>query len=136
MPSTPTPSVGLAALFLLPLLANWLFKEPMTSKHWLRRHICGGCGASWTDEHRLPPGGERGRLGLRGQLRRLPEALQARLGCDHREAPKRFRGLVRVQRTRRSRTDWYRSAAWALMCEVLSRVGGARALPGRFGEAS
>jgi hypothetical protein len=140
MPDTPTPWVGLvalAAMFLLPLLPNWLFEGPRTSKHWLRRHICGDYDAPWTDEHICTPGERETGPVLRGQLRRLPEALQAARVAIHREALKRFRGLLRVQRIRRSPTDWSLSAAWALMCEVPSRAGGAtRALPGDRGEAS
>lgn len=48
MPDSSIPWVGLAALaamFVLPLLPNWLFEGPRTSKHWPRRHICGDCGA-------------------------------------------------------------------------------------------
>jgi hypothetical protein len=58
MPDTPVPWVGLvalAAMFLLPLLPDWLFEGPRTSKHWPRRHICGDCGAPRTDEQRWPP---------------------------------------------------------------------------------
>ena len=48
------PWVGLAALlvmFVVPFLPDWLFEGPRTTKHWPRRHICGDCGALWTDGH-------------------------------------------------------------------------------------
>jgi hypothetical protein len=48
MPDTPIPWVGLAALaamFLLPLLPEWLFEGPRTIRHRPRRHICSDCGA-------------------------------------------------------------------------------------------
>jgi hypothetical protein len=86
MPDTPTPWVGLAALaamFLLPLLPDWLSEGPRTSKHRLRRHICGDCGAPWTDEHICTPRESETRPILRGQLRRLPEAVHgARAAID------------------------------------------------------
>jgi hypothetical protein len=49
-----TPWVGLAALilmFLIPFLPSWLFEGPRTVKHWPRRHVCGDCGAPWTEGH-------------------------------------------------------------------------------------
>jgi hypothetical protein len=78
MPHTPTPWIGLAALvamFVLPFLPSWLFEGPRTIKHWPRRHVCGECGALWTDDHvcRLPEAAAAGRP-LRGELRRRPAA--------------------------------------------------------------
>jgi hypothetical protein len=78
MPHTPTPWIGLAALvamFVLPFLPSWLFEGPRTLKHWPRRHVCGECGAPWTDDHvcRLP-GAAAARRPLRGELRRRPAA--------------------------------------------------------------
>jgi hypothetical protein len=74
MPDTPVPWVGLAALaamFVLPYLPDWLFEEPRTSKHWPHRHICGDCGAPWTDQHTCTlVEGEPGPP-LPGELRRL-----------------------------------------------------------------
>jgi hypothetical protein len=88
MPDAPTPWVGLvalAAMFLLPLLPDWLFEGPRTSKHWPRRHICGHCGAPWTVRHICTPRESEAGLVLRGQLRRLPEALHsARAAIDRR----------------------------------------------------
>jgi hypothetical protein len=90
MPDTPIPWVGLAALaamFLLPLLPGWLFEGPRTSKHWPHRHICGDCGAPWTDRHVCSPTereagpplwGELRRLGPPAQLERRPEVRIAR----------------------------------------------------------
>ena len=68
-----TPWIGLVALvamFVLPFLPAWLFEGPRPVKHYPRRHICGDCGAPWTQGHvcavdRTPP--QR----LRGQLRRV-----------------------------------------------------------------
>jgi hypothetical protein len=54
MPHTPTPWIGLAAvaaMFLLPLLPDWLFEGRRTVKHWPRRHVCGWCDAPWTEGH-------------------------------------------------------------------------------------
>lgn len=73
MGNVNTPWIGLVALvamFVLPFLPAWLFEGPRTVKHYPRRHICGDCGAPWTDGHvcavdRTPP--QR----LRGQLRRV-----------------------------------------------------------------
>ena len=68
------PWAGLAALiamFVIPFLPSWLFEGPRTVKHWPRRHVCGDCGAAWTEGHvcllevadAAPP--------IRGELRRL-----------------------------------------------------------------
>jgi hypothetical protein len=54
MSHTPIPWVGLAALvamFVLPLLPNWLFEGPQTIKHRPHRHICADCNAPWTKNH-------------------------------------------------------------------------------------
>jgi hypothetical protein len=48
------PWVGLAAIvlmFLIPLVPDWVFDGRRTVKHWPRRHVCGECGARWTDGH-------------------------------------------------------------------------------------
>jgi hypothetical protein len=71
------PWIGLAALvamFLIPFLPGWLFEGPRTVKHWPRRHVCGECGAPWTDDHvcASPPAGRD--VPLRGELRRLRPA--------------------------------------------------------------
>lgn len=83
MPDTPIPWVGLAALaamFLLPLLPDWLFEGPRTVKHRPRRHICGDCGAPWTHAHTCTPVEHEPRPRLRGELRRLgpPAELEPR----------------------------------------------------------
>ncbi len=83
MPDTPIPWVGLAALaamFLLPLLPEWLFEGPRTIRHRPRRHICGDCGAPWTNEHICAPQASTMGPLLRGELRRLdaPAELQPR----------------------------------------------------------
>ena len=139
MPDTPTPWVGLAALaamFLLPLLPDWLFEGPRTSKHWLGRHICGHYALPGPASTFAPPGRARPARSFVASCAGFPRPFTA-LGLQStREAPERLRGLVRVQRIRQSPTDRYRSAAWALICEVVSRAGAARALPGHQGEAS
>jgi hypothetical protein len=69
------PWAGLAALvtmFLIPFLPDWVFEGRRTTKHWPRRHVCGDCGAPWTDGHACetdvdPPGPGP----LRGELRRI-----------------------------------------------------------------
>jgi hypothetical protein len=76
--TTPVPWVGLLALvamFVIPFLPDRLFDGPRTQRHWPRRHICGVCGADWTNGHACElseqepalPSGRR----LRGELRRL-----------------------------------------------------------------
>jgi hypothetical protein len=111
MPDSPTPGVGLvalAAMFLLPLLEQFL--------HPGRARAARSFVASYAGFSRpfMAPG------------------LQS-----PQEAPERFRGLVRVQRIRWNPTDWCRGVAWALMCEVPGRAGGAtRALADIRGEAS
>jgi hypothetical protein len=55
---TKIPWVGLLALiamFVIPHLPDWLFEGPRTVKHWPRRHVCGACGAPWTDGHACAP---------------------------------------------------------------------------------
>jgi hypothetical protein len=76
MRHVPVPWFGLAALlamFVLPFLPAWLFEGPRTVKHWPRRHVCGACGAPWTDGHSCAPGAIPAAPAprLRGQLRRL-----------------------------------------------------------------
>jgi hypothetical protein len=118
MPDTLVLWVGLAALaamFLLPLLPDWLFEGPRTSKHWLRRHICGDCGAPGPTSTPAPPGRARPARSFVASCAGFPKPFAAPGLQSTRQAPVRFRGLVRVQRIRRSPTDWYRSAAWALM---------------------
>jgi hypothetical protein len=53
-PHVDTPWIGLAALvamFAIPFLPSWLFEGPRTIKHYPRWHVCGDCGAPWTDGH-------------------------------------------------------------------------------------
>lgn len=67
------PWLGLAALvsmFVIPYLPSWLFEGPRTVKHWPRRHVCGVCGAIWTEGHTCPPVAPVAGP-LRGELRRL-----------------------------------------------------------------
>jgi hypothetical protein len=79
MAHDPVPWIGLLALvamFVIPFLPGWLFEGPRTVRHWPRRHVCGECGAAWTEGHTceltrpeptLPARRER----LVGELRRL-----------------------------------------------------------------
>lgn len=95
-----TPWVGLAALvamFVIPYLPDWLFQGPRTVRHWPRRHICGHCGAPWTDEHacRLDGGGFLARL--RGSLHRR------RATRTGRELEQPARQLTRLRNQRRNR---------------------------------
>ena len=74
MPHAPTPWVGLAALvamFVLPMLPNWLFEGPRTFKHRSRRHICADCSAPWTSDHDCTAELREVVEPLRGELRRL-----------------------------------------------------------------
>jgi hypothetical protein len=85
MPNSPVPWVGLAALaamFLLPLLRDWLFRGARTSKHWLGRHSLATARSRDQRAHLHPRESQAG-LVLRGQLRRLPETLHgARAAID------------------------------------------------------
>src|SRR4029450_7793993 len=69
MAHNPVPWIGtlaLVAMFVIPFLPDWIFEGPRTVRHWPRRHVCGECGAGWTDGHvwqtrpRPRPGGEGG----------------------------------------------------------------------------
>jgi hypothetical protein len=42
-----------------------------TIRHRPHRHICGDCGAPWTDEHTCPPEARKTGPSLRTELRRL-----------------------------------------------------------------
>lgn len=72
------PWVGLAALlimFLIPFLPDWLFERPREIKHWPRRHVCGDCGAPWTDGHTCAPEESTAAyLPLQGELRRWQQS--------------------------------------------------------------
>jgi hypothetical protein len=70
MGRNPVPWIGLLALvamFVLPFLPDWIFEGPRTIRHRPRRHVCGECGAAWTDGHSceaaesepMPPGRSR-----------------------------------------------------------------------------
>jgi hypothetical protein len=69
-----TPWIGIAAvvaMFLLPLLPDWFFEGPRTIRHWPRRHVCGQCGAPWTDGHACAPEAGDRRFPLRYELHRV-----------------------------------------------------------------
>jgi hypothetical protein len=83
MPHTPIPWVGLAALaamFLIPMLPDWLFEGPHTIKHRPRRHVCADCNAPWTDDHTCHAQTSQEGPPLHAELRRLapPAELQQR----------------------------------------------------------
>jgi hypothetical protein len=77
MRDNPVPWIGLAAvlaMFIIPFLPDWLFEGPRTAKHWPRRHVCGGCGAAWTEEHTCKPDASGSyHSPLRGELRRAKQ---------------------------------------------------------------
>ena len=81
MRSSSTPWIGLAALivmFVLPLLPDWLFEGRRTIKHRPRRHVCGDCGAPWTEEHTCALDARRiDLLPLRAHLRRADQQRSA-----------------------------------------------------------
>jgi hypothetical protein len=63
--------VALVAMFLVPLLPDWVFAGRRTVKHWPRRHVCGDCAAPWTDGHRCQS--EQADPPLRVELRRVAQ---------------------------------------------------------------
>jgi hypothetical protein len=134
MPDTPVPWVGLAALaamFVLPLLPDWLFEGPRTSKHWLRRHICCDCGAPWTDEHLCTLRESQAHPVLRGQLRRLPQALHgARAAIDRRGPGAVLRPGARAAHSAEPNRSVSQRRLGAHVREVPSRAGATRTLPG------
>jgi hypothetical protein len=141
MPDAPTPWVGLAALtamFLLPLLPDWLFEVPRTSKHWPRRHICGNCGAPWTDEHTCTPRESESRPVLRGQLRRLPDAVHGARAAINPAGPGPVsRPGARSAHSAEPNRSVSQGRLGAHVRDGSSRAGSAaRALPGHQGEAS
>jgi hypothetical protein len=72
-----TPWIGLAALvamFVIPFLPSWVFEGPRTIKYWPRRHVCGICGAPWSDGHTCEQEADLAGPILRGELRRLGTA--------------------------------------------------------------
>jgi hypothetical protein len=75
------PWVGLAAIvlmFLIPLVPDRVFEGRRTVKHWPRRHLCGECGASWTDGHDCRADVEPASEPLKGELRRIARRSLAR----------------------------------------------------------
>jgi hypothetical protein len=79
MPHAPTPWIGLAALaamFIIPFLPTWLFEGPRTVRHRPRRHICGDCGAPWTNDHTCSPLIDAATPPLRAELRRHQPATE------------------------------------------------------------
>jgi hypothetical protein len=139
MPDSPASWVGMvgqAATFLVPLLPDWLFEGPRTSKHWLRRHICDDCGVPWTDGHTCTPGRARPARSFVASCAGFSGPLGARAAIDPGVlgAVSRPGGLSAHSA---KPNDRYHSPLWALMCEAVSRAGGAaRELAGDPGEAS
>ncbi len=65
--------LALLAMFVIPFLPDWLFEGPRTVRHRPRRHVCGDCGAPWTDGHRCAPETGAGGALPQGELRRLDQ---------------------------------------------------------------
>ena len=85
MPHAPTPWVGLAALvamFVIPMLPNWLFEGPRTVRHRPRRHICALCSAPWTSHHDCLAELSEVVPSARGALRRLDGRTALELGSQ------------------------------------------------------
>jgi len=104
MPHAPTPWVGLAALiamFLIPMLPNWLFEGPRTVRHRPRRHICALCSALWTSHHDCLAELPKVVPSVRGQLRRLDGRTALELGSQ--PPPPQHR---RSRSARRVGTNW------------------------------
>lgn len=79
MPDAPIPWAGLAALLamlIIPFLPGWLFEGPRVIRHWPRRHLCGDCGAPWTDGHACAPGMSLADPRLRGEIHRTEPAAE------------------------------------------------------------
>jgi hypothetical protein len=100
MSHTPTPWVGLAALiamFVIPFLPDWLFEGPRTTEHWPRRHVCGDCGAPWTNGHTCAPKTSAvGYPPLRAELHRPKQPnISPRPLTDRRTGHRSFKGLMR-----------------------------------------
>jgi hypothetical protein len=138
MPDTPTPWVGLAALaamFLLRLLPDWLFEGLRTAS----------TGCAGTSGATAAPPGPTSTVApresdaapvLRGQLRRLPEAVHgARAAIDPGGPGAASRPGVRSAHSAEPNPIGI-AAPLGRSCEVVSRAGAARALPGHQGEAS
>jgi hypothetical protein len=75
--------LALLAMFVLPLLPDWLFEGPRTIKHRPRRHICGDCNTPWTDGHTCTPEPTEAEPPIQGQLRRTMRPAE----LDRRPAP-------------------------------------------------
>jgi hypothetical protein len=139
MPDTPVPWVGLAALaamFLLPLLPDWLFEGPRTSKHWLRRHSLATARSRGRRAH-LHPQGERGRPGPSWPAAPASRSRSRRPGGNRPGRPRSgFAAWCAFSAFGRAQPIGI-AAPLGRSCEVVSRAGGAaRALPGHQGEAS
>jgi hypothetical protein len=139
MSAIPTPWAGLvalAAMFLLPLLPDWLFEGARTSKHWLGRHSCGDCGAPWTDEHIRTPGRTRPAGSFVASCAGFPRLFTAPGRQPTREARSGLAAWCSFSAPGRTQPIGI-AAPLGRSCEVVSRAGGAaRALPGHQGEAS
>ena len=79
MSHAPTPWIGLAALaamFIIPFLPTWLFEGPRSIRHRPHRHICGDCGAPWTNGHTCTTTIDAACPSLYGELRRRAPAAE------------------------------------------------------------
>ena len=74
MPDTPWLAlVALIAMFLLPLVPEWLFEGPRKVKHWPRQHVCGRCDEPWIDGHVCGSDRRAAPASVPVELRRLDE---------------------------------------------------------------
>jgi hypothetical protein len=81
------PWVGLVAIllmFILPALPAWLFEGPRTIRHRPIRHVCGVCGARWTDGHLCAPLVDQERQPIQAELHRLDSRLEVEGRADRR----------------------------------------------------
>jgi hypothetical protein len=52
MPRTPWIGlIAIVAMFIVPLLPDWVFTGPRTIRHWPQRHLCAACGSAWSSGH-------------------------------------------------------------------------------------
>jgi hypothetical protein len=79
MPRTPWIGlIAVVAMFVIPLLPEWVFTGPRTIRHWPQRHLCAECGSTWSDGHvcDLDDAGPRQRRLPRVELRRVRHPAQ------------------------------------------------------------
>lgn len=97
MPDIPWAGMAaLAAMFVIPFLPDWLFEGPRTVKHWPRHHVCGDCGAVWTDGHTcVTDAGIAAFPPLRAELRRSSRSDSVPWLLPARGGPRSIEGSMR-----------------------------------------